>query len=277
MRLLLACFGLAWLVVPGTALGVELNSVALTPVSVEIRARAQSSEGSFGQGPDQRFEALPATSSASIAEPFDIPGLLSGNLTASTDVGDGVTIDLAASNVFGAGRVMMMTEVVFDLPVPALGASDTTIYLHAEVVEEVGTASFSNPDWLPSNEPLQLLSVHAQGLGAPVHLDFQDPPRCTPYSDPWTRARQCERVRPIQARNVLPLTVPAGENLRIHFQFWPSNEAAAATNGSFSYTLRFRALVPPLEAGAADVNGDGAVDVLDVAVLRRVIAGLPVP
>ena len=67
-----------------------------------------------------------------------------------------------------------------------------------------------------------------------------------------------------------------GDTITITWQIDDSVVLTSAATGSFdrSYSLLFRTVAPTL--GSGDVNGDGSVDILDVSLTRRALAGLPI-
>jgi hypothetical protein len=198
-------------------------------------------------------------SSASLSGPFSISGW-QGQATVTVDVVDdridfsisGQITQAPSSGSFGLGPD---ATLVLEIAVPEVGGPLTPIFWNVtDVVWQSSVLAFGCAEALMSFDPSSTVAG-----GTIPGLRVADV--CvSPPSDPkagW-------------------LVVPGGDTIRVpEFNVGASAGSVGQQTGPFSgsFSVRFRTSAPTL--GTGDVNGDSTVDVLDVTLIRRGLAGLP--
>jgi hypothetical protein len=240
---------------PTTASGVELVPLEIRPVSVSFSVHV-SGPGSFD------FAALPGTDSASIQQPYSTPDGFTGQFDATVTINsDRLTVDFSGSkiqdpNALRDRLLSLVGTVVLEFDVPDIGLPLTPLFLgwDTKLLQDVGWYS---DERIPSAQVLASESLKVFG-GEFV-------PNATTIRG-WGYVTNPVRLAQFVSSDTIRLSVWFSVGKRID----------AGTLGSFlnSFELRFRTVAPML--GSGDVNGDGSVDILDVSLMRRALAGLPV-
>lgn len=247
-RWLLAAPVALLLAVPSMAGAIDLVPLTLTPVSVAI------STGSLN------LPSVPGVSDASASGSFSTGGWQGQATFLAAVAGSQINFTMSgdASQAPPAGALYLNPQVtvVVDVAIPGVGGPLTPIFWDVIDLNFVSGA-FTFGCAAASSEP------RAASTDAGGRLEIPSSP-----------AEVC--IPPDPAGNSVGWAVlPGDDTVRLEFTIWPNATSSGQNPGSFAgnFSVRFRASAPTL--GTADVNGDGAVDVLDVTLIRRGLAGLP--
>jgi hypothetical protein len=236
------------LAAPSLARAITLVPLTMTPVSVTV------SSGTLG------LPSVPGAASGSASGSYSVGGWQGQATFTATVSGDRIDFVMSgdASQAPPADPLYLSPQatVVVDVAIPNVGGPLTPIFWDVIDLDFTST-TFTFGCAAASSEPRAASTVAGGRLEIPSSpAEVCIPPDPAGSSVGWS-------------------VLPAGDTIRLEFTIWPNAASAVQQPGSFagSFGVRLRASAPTI--GTADVNGDSVVDVLDVTLIRRGLAGLP--
>jgi len=237
---------LALLLVPvSSAAQITFLNAPFTTTSVEVTLLGASDSG---------------TTFASVENvPFSNSGAMGVVSAEAETLGDRVELRVsgavsANSNNFDT-TFSQSVAINFSFPVPALGDALTVAYFTGEVGGThpgIFRGGFVSP--ITSTSLNDIINTWSDVTS--FFVDLNQPPSIPKWSSPMTGA----------AGDVLNFSGTTSLELRIPALYTGPISAIG--------TVTFR--VPPPSIGNGDLNGDSLFDIVDVAIARRTLAGLPV-
>lgn len=252
MRLLL--FLAAILVIPLPAFGqLTLVPVSISPVTIDMDVRA-----GFGTT-YVTFNGTGTSSAAVVDQPFSVSpfdGVVTGVVTVEAD-SIVVVANAANTRTIVGGSAEVTATVVIDMVVPELGGSTTPIAFDVETIAEAWT------EWAPPTVNASLPNSKFHSLSTNQTMVSGN------FVAGWSAATG-------SGGGSFAL-LPAGDTIQLTLSISQGSDVPSGVIGGFesSYRIRFRTRQPTI--GTGDINGDGSFNVVDVTILRRILAGDPVP
>jgi hypothetical protein len=235
---------------PADAQAIQLVPLPVTPVSVSLRTSYDLLPEASGTGG--------ATTSGSYTTSEGWQGTASFTATVQADRVDVMISGETTQAGTGTFYFAPLAELAVDVVVPEVGGPLTPIFWSVTDFEFQGSSQ---------TVPCVVASVDAAVSSTIAGADLE-------LQNGAVQALQCPSVQPAnQAGFVL---VPSGDTLRItRFVISSSTESIGQQVGTWSASFSIRFRTSAVTIGTGDVNGDGLVDVLDVTLIRRALAGLP--
>ena len=208
-------------------------------------------------------------SSASLIQGFSGPSVSGTAQVSVTTSTNGYSVHVTGSANGSAGQsVALFAFAEFDIAVPELGDAMTPVVVSLEDVSrtESGMAIDGISVW---GQKLVAAGCQAYEIGG---LSTQLGAGIGPiYGEALASIRYGSGP---MITSVVPPSYPAGDTVRIHLAaiLEPTLTAASGTFDE-SFRVAFRTSAPAI--GNGDLNGDRSVDIVDSAILRRKLAGLP--
>lgn len=223
---------------------LPLSTVSLRPVSVSLEVRAESG------GDAQSFFATPGVSAASVSGVLSVGGTFIGQFDGDLSVAaDHILLDVSGASIQtdAASDLRFLGTVIYEIDVPDLGGAMTPVFCDAvEVLSVLGVWQKQSDLLGGSLWSASLGDVFAgQQLACSTEFGFL-------------------------------ANLPARDTMRVTAQMNYAVSLQVGQTGAFLETLRYDLLTFPPAIGMGDLNGDSLVDQVDVTILRRTLAGLPV-
>ncbi len=242
--------------------GLAAPPVALSTQAVSTRIRFETTCSAAG------------VSSASLSSPIALVPGLTGTLQVDASLlATEALITFSGSGTGAAAGVSFHVFLEVDAPIPQIGDAMTPVFVSLE-------------DLTVSGSTWAVRSIGATGArlpavpACPLDEDRAAPTSTllgSPLGDAWGYYSFHDvEIGAWPARTTNPLHLLPGETARIPiqvtFQLWHD-----AGSGSFSDSVRLAFRTSPTTIGNGDVNGDAQVNIVDTTLIRRALAGFPIP
>lgn len=249
-----------------SAYGVEPAPVTIVPTSIRVGLSSPEESATCG--------AI-GTSSASINTTFGPGSTMTGQLQGTASIaGNDLVIDLSGFAAGGPGEIKVQVQWIFEFDVPNLGDATSPTYLVIRQPLETGSGwrikqIMTTPTAI---SPATCPGPNLGGLDLPtstmlgVSLGY--------FLDSFTANYSNEGPPYLVTNKTTPSVFPAGDRVVVSLVVDVRIELTSAL-GSFDDTVTLSLLSLTSAMGSGDLDGNGAVNIVDSTILRQRLAGFP--